>query len=193
MKLGDASSNASDRLATDFGAAFFAGAFFFARTVFAGFFAAMSLPPDRGGYDRKGAESKRRDSGRLPPLADRLHLSLAVLVDSPPVGPVTVLGLLALGGIVRLLQGVVEEDFPLGHLRGGDPSGLGDLLLLLCGERTRLRALGVRGAKPFHGELIGGFRRFAHEGMLSDGLSPREPIEERDLSQDGPSTGGSRR
>ncbi|MEX0881139.1 MAG: hypothetical protein WEB59_08385 [Thermoanaerobaculia bacterium] len=53
MKLGDASLNASDRVAVpDFlGAAFaLAGDFFFARTVFAGFLAAMSLPPGGGGY-----------------------------------------------------------------------------------------------------------------------------------------------
>jgi hypothetical protein len=53
VKLGDASLNASDRVAAPdlLGAAFTLAGDFFERTVFAGFLAAMSLPPGGRGYD----------------------------------------------------------------------------------------------------------------------------------------------
>ena len=78
-----------------------------------------------------------------------------VHVDSLPVDPVAVLGLLPLHGILRLLQGILEEDFTLGQSCGGDPPGLGNLVLLLYVQPTRLRSRGIRGTKSFHGELVG--------------------------------------
>ena len=106
---------------------------------------------DEDASHRSGRSFGNPRSGTIPaPAPDLGDRALEVRVDPLPVDLVFRFGLLLLGRIAELLARVVEMNLELRQPRGGDPPGLGDLLLLRGSQRLLLAGvrIGVLAAAP---------------------------------------------
>ncbi len=135
----------------------------------------VSSPSAEGGDESAPEESGPAgdDDHRYPvpsalPAADSFDRPVAVGLDARPVEPVLLFGLLPLGGLEDLPQGVLEEDLPLGEAGGADGPRLGDGGFLGVGEVCLLDAgLGVGRVEAFHGEIEGGLWCIRHGGIVT--------------------------